>query len=79
MNPFLAEMLMKERVENALREAEQARLVKMAQKSKETRPFLPSAIQFIRDWWKGRNGRHQPTLDNMKQRKRHQTPVGYKR
>jgi hypothetical protein len=29
MNPFLFQMLMKERVKDALREAEQARLVKM--------------------------------------------------
>ncbi len=75
IDPFLAEILMKERVENALREAEQARLVKMVQESKGKRPFLSSIVQFIRDWWV-ENGRYQPTLDNVNQRKRHQNLTG---
>lgn len=76
MNPFLAEMLMEERVKDVLRGVEEARLVKITRKSKRTRPFLLSAIQFIRNWWGGGNGRHQPTIDNMKQRKRHQNLAG---
>jgi hypothetical protein len=76
IDPFLAQMIMDESVEDTLREAERARLAKMVQKSKGTRPFLPAGIQFIRDWWEGENGYHQPTMDNMKQRKRHQNVAG---
>ena len=67
---------MEERVKDALRETEQDLLVKKALNSKWTRPFLLSAIQFIRDWWGGGNGRHQPTIDNMKQPKRHYKLAG---
>ena len=37
MNPYLAKRLMKERVKDALREAEQARLARIAQNSHGTR------------------------------------------
>lgn len=73
MNPFLFQMLMKERVKDALREAEQARLVKMGQNSKGIRPFLLSAMQHLRDWRDNGNGRRQPTMDNMRPQKANKT------
>jgi hypothetical protein len=64
-NPFLARRFAEKRIKDALRGAEDARSVKMVQESKRKRPFLPSIIQFIRDWWEGN------VLPYMKQQKRH--------
>jgi hypothetical protein len=64
--PFLAQRLMEERVKDALRMAEEARLVKMVQKSKGTQPFLLAAMQRLRDWRDGGNGRHQLTIDTRR-------------
>jgi hypothetical protein len=59
-------MIMEGRVKDALREAGQARLVKTAHNSKGTRPFLLSAMQYLSDWWDGRNGRNQPATEHMR-------------
>ena len=75
-NPILLQKFMKERVKDTLREAEKTRLVKLAQNTEGTRPFLLSAMQFISDWQGGGNSRHQPTIDNMKQRKRQHKLAG---
>ena len=75
-NPFLAQLFMEERVVDTLRGAKQARLANIVQQPKGTRPFLFAAIQLIRDWWSGGNGRHQTTIDNMKQRNKHQNLAG---
>ena len=76
MNPFLAQKFAEERIKNALRGADEARLVKTIRKSKGTRPFLLSIMQRHSDWWKMGNGNNQPTIDNMKQRKRRQNLAG---
>jgi hypothetical protein len=73
---LLAQMIMEERVKDTLREAEQARLVRTPENSKRTGSFLLAGIQFIRDWWSGGNGRHQPTMDNMRPQKRPQNLGG---
>jgi hypothetical protein len=75
-NPFLAQLFMEERVVDTLRESKQARLAKIVQEPKGTRPFLFAAIHLIRDWWSGGNGCNQTTIDNMKQRKKHQNLAG---
>lgn len=69
IHPILAQRLMEERVKDALRKAEKARLVKMAQKSTGTRPLLSSVMRFLRAWWDAANGRNQPTIDDVKRRK----------
>ena len=73
MNPFLFQMLMEERVKDALREAERARLGKMAQNSNGTRPFLLSAMQHLRAWRDNGNGRRQPAMDSMRPQKANKT------
>jgi hypothetical protein len=62
---FLAQRLMEERVKDALRVAEEGRLVKKARRPKKMRPFLLSAMQYLSDWWDGGNGRDQPTTEHM--------------
>jgi hypothetical protein len=56
---------MDECVKDALREAEQARLVRTAKNFTGTRSFLFGAMQHLHDWWAGQNGHHQPTMDTM--------------
>ena len=73
---LLAQMTMEERVKDALREAEQARLVRTARNPKWTRPFLLAAMQHLRNWRDRGNGRKQPTMDNMRPRKSQQKLTG---
>ena len=65
IDPFMTEMFMKERVEEALREAEHARLVKIAQGPKESKPFLLAATQILADWWDGRLGAIRMLVENQ--------------
>jgi hypothetical protein len=68
IHPFITQMLMEERIENALQEAEKARLVKMVKKSKSKKPLLPSALGFMRAWLEGRKGSIRLIVENLTKR-----------
>jgi hypothetical protein len=73
---FLAQLTMEERVKDALREAEQARLGRTVENPKGIRPFLFAAMQHLGGGWEGGNGRKQPTMDNTRPRTSQQNLTG---
>lgn len=65
MNQYLAQTLKEEHVKEALRDAEQTRLVKMAQNTKRTQPFRLSALQHLRAWLNGGNNHIRSRINNL--------------
>ena len=75
IHPFITQILMEERTENALQEVEKARLVKMVKNSKSTKPLLSSTPGFISAWLERGKSGIQLIVENLTRREGDENPL----
>jgi hypothetical protein len=59
-NPFVSQLVAKERVNDTLRQAEKARLIRVAEGSVRPGRWFPQMILALKNWWPRFDGKRAP-------------------